>query len=1139
MLKFALRPLVAALRDPRWSLAIAGVVAPGLVLAAPSGGQVVGGQATIGGTGGNVVVNQASNSAIINWQQFSVGGNEYVVFNQPSASAAVLNRVIGGSPSEILGNISANGRVFIINPSGVMFGQGAKVDVGGLVASTLNLSDSDFMQGRYVMAGAPGNSASVSNAGRITAADGGFVVLAGGKVSNSGLVQARLGKVALASGSQLTLGLDDQGLVDFSVDAAALSAAAGVENIGSVIADGGSVVMSAQTARGLVGSAVNNRGTVQARSIGEHEGSIYLMAEGGDIRQDGLIDASGAVGTNAGKVRIEGDGDILLSGRSRIVATGDSGGDVRAIATGTTTYAKGAKLDVSRQAGSGAGGFVELSGHGHLTVEDVVQLGRGGHLLYDPTNFTIGTTDGQDSISEATLESQLRQTSEGGTVTIAADRSITMANLGDNVLDGTNSQSGLGGGLDLQITGTGSDTFIRFDDLNDQIKVDGPLSMVNGSYGGTINVGSLVSGRDVFITSYGNVTTRAVTASNGVIDIETFSPSSGGSSARNISTGALSATNGSVSLYSDNGGVTTGNITSTNGDAYVDVYAGGGNIRTGNVTVTTNASTLSAGEGGFIFADANIYMNATGSIDAGNLSATANGDGTSSTPTYLVAGVSLTANSEGTGTNTHIVTGNISTSAVAGSGTPTAFSEAGVHLANGGIGNEGGEEGEDEFLLPGGSITTGTITASATGGSQSPACQQQTCAAGTAAAVVTIDASGNVTTQALTTSANGPQTGDLATIIISAAGDADVNVASVSMTGDATQLLISARSTDDVEPPPTSPGGLVAPVPRAAGDEGNITLGRIQGASSIILRASDNLSIDAGNNNAILPSGASTVLQAGDDLTLKGRSLILSGSIDADRLIIETTQEVVSTGSAFIDVGGISVQASRIDLRTAFISVGNESMDLGKDPGLLSKVPQALRPGTAGPNAAFVASQGVQLGQMSIEGGYLFVKAPSVSAVSISAEEDIFYNYRPFSETAAFSVPANGGLLPGSGVTYALGGTGYRGDITVTRQSAITLAAPDKELSDTNYLFLTQGRVNGKNLLSEFTSGQVLVLEGDAGPEEPQEPEPEPMEQAEVAQTAISQMEVFSTDGVSGIEVADASLVEEVTDSPDETLECR
>ncbi|MDB5977579.1 MAG: filamentous hemagglutinin N-terminal protein, partial [Nevskia sp.] len=271
--------------------ATASFLLPGLALAGPTGGVVVGGQATIGNpspTG--TVIHQGSNSAIINWQQFNIGGNEYVQFIQPSSSSVVLNRVIGGSPSQIFGNLSANGRVFLINPNGVLFAPGAQLDVGGLVASTMNIKDADFLSGHYVFAGGSAPGSSVVNGGTIKTSDGGFVVLAGDYVKNTGIIQAKLGQVVLASGSATTLELGSSGLVSFAVDKATLAQKAGVDNAGQIIADGGRVIMTAKTAHDLVGSAVNNSGLVRAQGIASHNGEIELTASGGDIADSGTLD---------------------------------------------------------------------------------------------------------------------------------------------------------------------------------------------------------------------------------------------------------------------------------------------------------------------------------------------------------------------------------------------------------------------------------------------------------------------------------------------------------------------------------------------------------------------------------------------------------------------------------------------------------------------------------------------------------------------------------------------------------------------------------------------------------------------------------------------------------------------------------
>src|SRR5882672_8139816 len=169
--------------------------------AGPEGGTVVGGAATIQGQGGpSVIVNQSTPNAIINWNTFNIGVNESVRFNQPSSSSVALNRVTGGlGPSEIMGTLTANGRVFIINRDGVLFGPGSVVNTAGFLATTSDIKNSDFMAGRYNF-NIPGRpDASIVNQGRITASSGGFAALVAPGVRNSGTITATLGTVALGA----------------------------------------------------------------------------------------------------------------------------------------------------------------------------------------------------------------------------------------------------------------------------------------------------------------------------------------------------------------------------------------------------------------------------------------------------------------------------------------------------------------------------------------------------------------------------------------------------------------------------------------------------------------------------------------------------------------------------------------------------------------------------------------------------------------------------------------------------------------------------------------------------------------------------------------------------------------------------
>lgn len=312
----------------RFAAAVA-LLAPTLATANPSGGQVVSGTATIGGQTGQMVVTQTSNSAIINWQDFSVGANESVRFDLPSASAAILNRVTGASASDIAGSISSNGRVFLVNPNGIVFGQGAQINVGSLIATTLDISDADFNAGNYKFQQGNGSPGSIANDGNIIA-DGGNVVLLADQVRNGGLIQANYGRVALHAGASMTLSFDAQGLINYEVAdndtlLAARSQNAGVSNSGELRADGGTVYMTAVVARSLIKTVVNNSGTISAtRMESGEDGAIVLYGAGGDVEISGTIDGSYVYVGSSHDVAKTAGASLQLYADALSVTAGDS-----------------------------------------------------------------------------------------------------------------------------------------------------------------------------------------------------------------------------------------------------------------------------------------------------------------------------------------------------------------------------------------------------------------------------------------------------------------------------------------------------------------------------------------------------------------------------------------------------------------------------------------------------------------------------------------------------------------------------------------------------------------------------------------------------------------------------------------------
>src|SRR5437588_687355 len=313
----------------------------------PAGGTVVGGTATIQGQGGPaVIVNQSSSSAIINWNTFNTGANESVRFNQPSTSSVVLNRVTGGlGPSEILGTLTANGRVFVINRDGILFGPSAVVNTAGFLATTHDIANADFMAGRYNF-NIPGRpDASIVNQGRITATSGGFAALVAPGVRNSGTITATLGTVALASGNSFTLDLYGDKLITLAVGdqiaSKVIDVSTGkplkslVSNEGKIRANGGRVELTAAAARAVVDSVINSSGVIKANSIGHRNGMIVLSAATGGSKPAGAptqtIKISGTLSA-AGKRHGTTGGTVVVSGENikftaaRIDASGRKGG---------------------------------------------------------------------------------------------------------------------------------------------------------------------------------------------------------------------------------------------------------------------------------------------------------------------------------------------------------------------------------------------------------------------------------------------------------------------------------------------------------------------------------------------------------------------------------------------------------------------------------------------------------------------------------------------------------------------------------------------------------------------------------------------------------------------------------------------
>ncbi len=413
--------------------------APG---ARPMGGQVVGGAASIGQTAAQTTVNQASQRAAIDWRSFDVGRDHTVQFNQPGATAIVLNRVTGPDPSAIAGRIQANGQVVITNQSGVTFHRGAQVDTAGLVVSAAGISTQNFMAGRMVFDQAPRPDAAVSNAGDITVKQAGLAALVAPRVANSGTIRAPMGKVVLAGAETHTVDLYGDGLLSIDVTRQVRTTPRGadgkpitalVTNTGTVIADGGTVLLTAAAADGIVQTLVEAGGRIQANNAGGRTGRIAVAGVGGDIRIEGRVAADGGASGSVpsqgggGSVAVGGGmaGSVYVAPTARISANGrgtGSGGSVTLLSRQQTTLAGRVAAKGGKQGGNG--GAVEVSGTtvgitGRITT--AAPAGRVGTILIDPTDVVIANDGRPNAITSASIEAM------SGTITIQATNSVVAA----------------------------------------------------------------------------------------------------------------------------------------------------------------------------------------------------------------------------------------------------------------------------------------------------------------------------------------------------------------------------------------------------------------------------------------------------------------------------------------------------------------------------------------------------------------------------------------------------------------------------------------------------------------------------------------------------------------------------------------
>ncbi len=562
------------------SIALAACLGAGTAQAQPIGPQVISGSVNFASQGNALNITNSPN-AIINWQGFSIAPNEVTRFIQQSGNSNVLNRVVGQESSAILGALQSNGRVYLINPNGILFGPNARVDVNGLIASTLDISNQDFLAGKYKFS-AGSIAAKLDNQGAITTPSGGQIVLIAPDVQNSGILTSPQGEILLAAGKSVQLvdtANPDLAVVVSAPDNQAL-------NLGQLIGQGGKV--------GIYGALINQRGKVSADSavVGEN-GKILFKASKDTLLEAGSVTSATGAG-KGGEIQVLGE-RVGLTGDAQVDASGQQGGGTvlvggdyqgknpavqnaqvtyfgkdAAIKADAMQHGDGGKVivwadDTTRAYGNisarggqqgGNGGFVETSGHNYLDfqgrVDTLAPHGNAGTLLLDPADITIDNTT--DNLNGGTI---------GGGYFSGATGNSTLTwntiNLQSGSLEIRTNSAGTGGNGDINInangTVTGPSTLTLL--ANNDIKIANGVS-VSGS--GDFN---LIAGW--------NNTGWAVSSGTGNITLAAGSSLSGNN--LTLSAGAGIVANGAVT------GTTSANI-----------HASAGAIGTGTTGLITAPS---------------------------------------------------------------------------------------------------------------------------------------------------------------------------------------------------------------------------------------------------------------------------------------------------------------------------------------------------------------------------------------------------------------------------------------------------------------------------------------------------------------------------------------------------------------------
>lgn len=874
-----MQPRRASFTQHAIAFAVAAAFQPQLLAQTlPSGGQVAAGQATISQPApGFMQIDQASHKAILNWESFSIGPGGHVNFWQQQGSSSVaLNRVLGNNPSQIFGNLTANGRVFLVNPSGILFGPGASVSVGGLVASTLSITDQNFLDGNYVFSNA-GGAGSVVNQGSINSFSG-YTALLAPQVTNEGFIFANMGNVALAAGERVSLDMVGDNLIRVSVDQAALDAA--IVNRGNIEAFGGNVLLAAHSANALLDTVLNTQGFVRAARMIEQGGEIvldggsrgtaalggfvgaddHLAITGADVRVTGFVSSGGGQTIEARALAVQalgGNGASLFNagGDQRITLTGDGANGGLDVVGDGSSFASISHFDPAFSQ------FITVVDGDHINVDG--GSGPSGPFFPGAGIFAGGSAQHISITGSGRNAITLGSAGATGQSVIAAREQTIVA--------GTGTQSG-----SITLTG-GSATNAFVGIVTDS--GTGPQTQSISTTGALRIAGAQApaqnTGTGIFHNRQGQQTIRA-----GSIDILAGASGSGNGAFLATNNGAdqrIEVAGGHIRVIAGQGGANNTASLNTNGRGHQtivgnpDIFVAGG--------ATSNAS-IQAGIGKIQVIEAH-HITLTNGVDSPGNSA-----GVILAPTQRITAtgdVTLTAHS-GTGTASGVRIG-----------APTAGTATDLVL------NVGGN-----LLLTGG--TTGTNAASLGGGPSSNAFENH----------IVVTAAGDVVLDGATGGA-GARIGTGAPAALPG-GDISINARNVRFMGSAPAAIRTSGSVAlNAGEISQAPNGLILANALTTRSEGSTLLGGSNHVSSfsgaaggdLLLRnlssfltlgpvdAAGALSIDQAGSLLIQATDAPLVVRGGlVNVTTGGDLRLVGGPTDGAQAVL------LSGGDMDLNVGG-------------------------------------------------------------------------------------------------------------------------------------------------------------------------------------------------------------------------------------------